>query len=64
MPYVQDWGGVYDSGTATHALTLYRAPSGALVFSAGSVQYSWGLDDLHTYFMTPRPHCGPIRSGP
>jgi hypothetical protein len=50
VPYIQDWGSTYDSGTATHAMTLYRAPSGALVFSAGTVQYSWGLDDLHTYF--------------
>ncbi|SES50103.1 Fibronectin type III domain-containing protein, partial [Pedococcus cremeus] len=31
-------------GTATHNLTLYRAPSGALVFGAGTVQWSWGLD--------------------
>jgi hypothetical protein len=28
-------------------LTLYRAPSGALVFGAGMVQYSWGLDNFH-----------------
>jgi hypothetical protein len=34
-------------GTATHSLTLYRAPSGALVFSAGTVQWSWGLDSNH-----------------
>jgi N,N-dimethylformamidase beta subunit-like protein len=53
VPYVQDWGTTYDSGTATHAMTLYRARSGALVFSAGSTQYSWGLGDLHTYFITP-----------
>ena len=53
VAYVQDWGSVYDSGSATHHMTLYRAPSGALVFSAGSVQYAWGLDDLHTYFTTP-----------
>jgi hypothetical protein len=66
VPYVQDWGGVYDSGTATHAMTLYRAPSGALVFSAGSVQHSWSLDDLHTYFVTPgrlRPDpMGPVKA--
>jgi hypothetical protein len=31
-------------GTATHSLTLYRAPSGALVFGAGSVFWAWGLD--------------------
>ena len=34
-----------DGGTATHNLTLYRAPSGALVFGAGTVQWAWGLDD-------------------
>ena len=31
------------SGDATHSLTLYRAPSGALVFSAGSIYFSYGL---------------------
>ena len=30
--------------TETHSLSLYRAPSGALVFGAGTVQWSWGLD--------------------
>ncbi len=29
----------------THHLTLYRAPSGALVFGAGTVQWAWGLDN-------------------
>lgn len=52
VPYVQDFGTVYDSGTATHHLTLYRASNGALVFSAGSVQYSWGLDNLHNHWTT------------
>jgi hypothetical protein len=33
--------------TATHRLTLYRAASGALVFGAGTVQWSWGLDNNH-----------------
>ena len=33
-----------ENGTATHNMTLYRAPSGALVFGAGTVQWSWGLD--------------------
>ena len=33
------------NSTATHHLTLYRAPSGALVFGAGTVQWSWGLDN-------------------
>ena len=47
VQYIQDFGSVYDSGSATHHLTLYRAKSGALVFGAGTVQYSWGLDNFH-----------------
>jgi hypothetical protein len=31
----------------THNLTMYRAPSGALVFGAGTVQWAWGLDALN-----------------
>lgn len=46
--YLQDYGGLYGAGVATHHLTLYRAPSGALVFGAGTVQWSWGLDSNHT----------------
>ncbi len=42
-----DYGSNYAPGTATHHLTLYRAPSGALVFGAGTVQWSWGLDGEH-----------------
>src|SRR5215469_9054492 len=33
--------------TVTHHLTLYRASSGALVFDAGTVQWSWGLNSNH-----------------
>ncbi len=47
VPYIQDYGTVYAPGTATHHLTLFRAPSGALVFSAGTVQWAWGLDPNH-----------------
>ena len=62
VPYIQDNGTVYDSGTATHHLTLYRhetpkqpanrsdnsaSPRGALVFGAGTIQWSWGLDARH-----------------
>ena len=36
---------VSTTSTATHHLTLYRAPSGALVFGAGTVQWAWGLDN-------------------
>ena len=45
--YIQDHGSVFDSGTATHHLTLYRHDSGALVFGAGTVQWGWGLDAHH-----------------
>jgi len=34
-------------GGLTHKLSLYRHTSGALVFGAGTVQWSWGLDDKH-----------------
>jgi hypothetical protein len=42
-----DYGSTYGTGNATHHLTLYRAASGALVFGAGTVQWSWGLDSSH-----------------
>jgi hypothetical protein len=42
-----DYGSTYGSGSATHRLTLYRHSSGALVFGAGTVQWSWGLDSDH-----------------
>jgi hypothetical protein len=35
------------AGATEHHLTLYRAASGSLVFSAGSVQWTWGLDRHH-----------------
>ncbi|MCI0682547.1 MAG: Ig-like domain-containing protein [Gemmataceae bacterium] len=41
------WGTETGPGSSTHKITLYKAPSGALVFSAGSVQWSWGLDGNH-----------------
>jgi hypothetical protein len=44
---LQDYGSNYARGTATHNLSLYRAPSGALVFGAGTVQWVWGLDAEH-----------------
>lgn len=45
--YLQDFGNTVLPGTTTHHLTYYKAPSGALVFSAGSVQWTWGLDATH-----------------
>jgi hypothetical protein len=31
----------------THSLSLYRHSSGALVFGSGTVQWAWGLDNIH-----------------
>src|SRR5579859_7423444 len=45
--YLRDFGNTVTPGTTTHHLTLYRAPSGALVFGAGTVQWAWGLDSDH-----------------
>ena len=42
-----DWGSTFGPGTVTHKLSLYRHGSGALVFGAGTVQWSWGLDSSH-----------------
>ncbi len=54
--YLLDYGGSYGVGSATHHLTMYRyytnlgqqnqTPLG-LVFGAGTVQWSWGLDSDH-----------------
>jgi hypothetical protein len=40
---------VEEKQIATHSLSLYRAPSGALVFGAGTVQWSWGLDNTNAW---------------
>jgi hypothetical protein len=47
---ILDYGSNYGPGTATHSMTLYRAPSGALVFGAGTIQYSWALDSHHDIY--------------
>ena len=47
VSYLQDYGSSYAAGTATHHLTLYRHNSGALIFGAGTPQWSWGLDSNH-----------------
>ena len=44
-----DYGSLVANGPATHHLTLYRAPSGALVFGAGTVQWAWGLDNTNAW---------------
>jgi predicted phage tail protein len=40
---------VKTNSLATHSLSLYRAPSGALVFGAGTVQWSWGLEYVNAW---------------
>src|SRR5262249_54050578 len=50
---LQDYGTNYAPGTATHNLTLYKHPSGALVFGAGTMQWSWGRDATHALGGTP-----------
>ena len=50
-----DYGTNTATGTKTHHLTLYRASSGALVFGAGTVQWSWGLDSGNPSGRAPDP---------
>jgi hypothetical protein len=42
-----DYGGTYGAGTAIHHMMIYRAPSGALVFGAGTVDWAFGLSSNH-----------------
>jgi hypothetical protein len=42
-----DNGSTYVRSAMTHHMSLYRAPSGALVFGAGTVQWAYGLDENH-----------------
>ncbi len=51
--YLQDYGSTFAPGVATHSMTLYRHASGALVFGAGTIQWSWGLDATHDFAGTP-----------
>lgn len=56
--YVSGFGNIEDVApgpTTTHHVTMYRAASGALVFSAGTVQWTWGLDSFHDAPGTPPP---------
>jgi len=50
---LQDYGSTYAFDSANHALTLYRHASGARVFGAGTVQWAWGLDEVHDRAGTP-----------
>jgi hypothetical protein len=53
VPVIEDAGTTYITGSSVHNMTLYKAASGALVFSAGSVQWSWGLDAHHDGLNSP-----------
>jgi hypothetical protein len=46
-PVLLDYGSNFGTGPVDHNMTLYRTPSGARVFGAGTVQWSWGLDANH-----------------
>jgi hypothetical protein len=52
-PALQDYGSTYASATVTHYLMFYKHASGAKVFGAGTVQWSWGLDATHDRSGTP-----------
>ncbi len=46
---LKDYGNTYGNGTATHSLVAFRdQTSHALVFGAGTVQWSWGLTNMPT----------------
>ncbi|WP_311043589.1 DUF4082 domain-containing protein [Rhizobium lentis] len=51
--YLLDYGNTTGNAISTHNLTLYRASSGALVFGAGTVYWTWGLSDNHDLTATP-----------
>jgi hypothetical protein len=56
--YLLDYGATYGVGTATHHMMSYRAPSGALVFGAGTVDWAFGLNSNHDNpfnYPTPNP---------
>jgi hypothetical protein len=58
-----DYGSTLNgNATATHHLTLYRAPSGALVFGAGTVQWSWGLTNVGPGPAGPDPNDPPDKN--
>jgi N,N-dimethylformamidase beta subunit-like, C-terminal/Domain of unknown function (DUF4082)/Bacterial Ig-like domain/Bacterial Ig domain len=51
--YLTDFGNTVVPGNTTHHVTQYRAASGALIFSAGSIQWAWGLDSHHDGISEP-----------
>lgn len=48
-----DYGSTVAPGVSTYNMTMYRAPSGALVLGTGTIQWTWGLDDVHDAPSTP-----------
>lgn len=57
---LQDFGSTYLLGNATHAVTMYRAPSRALVFGSATVRWSWGLDAGHDLIDWPATPTDPV----
>lgn len=57
---LQDQGNTYTAQTVTYSPTMYKASSGALVFSAATVEWSWGLDTNHD----TTPDTGPSSPDP
>ena len=53
MEKILDFGETVGIGNATHTLALYQHASGALVFGASTVQWSWGLDSNHDRGASP-----------
>ncbi|WP_247429529.1 DUF4082 domain-containing protein [Bradyrhizobium sp. 139] len=52
--YLLDYGNAFADGTATHNLVVHRDPvSGALIFSAGSINWPWALASDHDGPATP-----------
>jgi len=51
--YLRDYGSTIGDAVVNHSLTMYRAESGALVFGAGTVFWSWGLNANHEGPETP-----------
>ena len=50
--YLLNYGNIFGNGTATHNMTMYRSSGGGLVFAAGTVRWSWGLDSQHDNLAT------------
>ncbi|HEU5472686.1 MAG TPA: DUF4082 domain-containing protein [Actinophytocola sp.] len=53
--YLLDYGHTVGDQTAVHNLALYKAASGAWVFGAGTVFWSFGLDTEHDYSNSSLP---------